>query len=90
MVADGILEMRPAADGGAHSDYHLTAKGLQLRVVLVALRQWGEDHLFDEGEPMTVMVDKSDGEPISRLRLTAKDGRALDPRDVEIKKGLAR
>jgi len=88
MVADGILEMRPAADHSAHNEYHLTEKGLRLRVILVALRQWGEDNLFDEGEPMTVMVDKVDGEPIGRLRLTARDGRVINPLDVEIKKGM--
>jgi DNA-binding HxlR family transcriptional regulator len=90
MVADGILEMRPAADGGAHHEYHLTEKGLRLRLILVALRQWGEDNLFADGEPMTVMVDKAGGEPIGRLRLTARDGRVISPRDVEIKKGWAR
>jgi DNA-binding HxlR family transcriptional regulator len=87
MVADGVLEMRPAADGGAHSEYHLTEKGLGLRVILVALRQWGEDNLFEDGEPMTVLVDKADGEPLGRLRLTAGDGRVINPLDVEIKKG---
>jgi DNA-binding HxlR family transcriptional regulator len=89
MVADGVLEMRPAADGGAHSEYHLTEKGLGLRVILVALRQWGEDNLFEDGEPMTVLVDKADGEPLGRLRLTAGDGRVINPLDVEIKKGRA-
>jgi DNA-binding HxlR family transcriptional regulator len=89
MVADGILEMRPAADGGAHNEYHLTEKGLGLRVILVALRQWGEDNLFEDGEPMTVLVDKADGEPLGRLRLTAGDGRVINPLDVEIKKGRA-
>jgi hypothetical protein len=89
MVADGVLEMRPAADGGAHNEYHLTEKGLGLRVILVALRQWGEDNLFEDGEPMTVLVDKADGEPLGRLRLTAGDGRVINPLDVEIKKGRA-
>ena len=81
--------MRPVADGGAHNEYHLTEKGLGLRVILVALRQWGEDNLFDDGEPMTVMVDKANGEPIGRLRLSARDGRVINPLDVEIKKGWA-
>src|SRR5580704_1872710 len=87
MFADGILEVRPATDGGIHNEYYLTEKGLGLRVILVALRQWGEDNLFEDGEPMTVLVDKADGEPLGRLRLTAGDGRVINPLDVEIKKG---
>jgi DNA-binding HxlR family transcriptional regulator len=90
MVADGILEMRPAADGGAHQEYHLTDKGLRLRLVLVALRQWGEEHLFSRGEPMTVMVDKISGRPIGRLRLTSHDGRVLEPGDLVVKPARAR
>jgi DNA-binding HxlR family transcriptional regulator len=89
MVADGILEMRPAADGGTHNEYHLTEKGLGLRVILIALRQWGEDNLFREGEPMTVAVDRTAGEPIGRLLLTAGSGRLIHPLDVEIEKGWA-
>jgi hypothetical protein len=61
------------------NEYHLTEKGLGLRVILVALRQWGEDNLFDDGEPTTVMVDKANGDPIGRLRLTARDGRVISP-----------
>lgn len=89
MVADGILEMRPGTGGHAYNEYHLTKKGVRLRLVLVALRQWGEDHLFTAGEPMQVMVDKAAGRPIGRLRLTTRDGRALDPSEVIIKMGQA-
>src|SRR5258708_37006906 len=87
MVTDGILEVRPGTDGRAHSEYHLTKKGLRLRLVLVALRQWGEDHLFTSGEPMLVMGDKAAGRPSARLRLTAPDGRVLEPNEVIIKMG---
>jgi hypothetical protein len=89
MVADGILEIRPGTDDRAHNEYHLTKKGLRLRLVLIALRQWGEDHLFTAGEPMMVMVDKAAGRPIARLRVTARDGRVLEPSDVIIKTGRA-
>ncbi len=89
MVADDILELRPASDGSAYKEYHLTKKGLQLRVVLVALRQWGEDNLFSPGEPMLVMVDKKKNEPLRRLGLTARDGRTLAAMDVVIKEGHA-
>ncbi len=79
MVANGILEMRPSADGGVRNEYHLTEKGRRLRLILVALRQWGEDNLFAEDElPSTIMVEEATGQPIGRLRLTAQDGRALE------------
>ncbi len=58
-------------------------------VILVALHQWGEDNLYDDREPMTVLVDKADGNPIGRLRLTAQDGRVISPLDLKIKKGFA-
>jgi DNA-binding HxlR family transcriptional regulator len=89
MVANGILEMRPAADGGAHHEYHLTEKGMRLRMVLTALRQWGEQNLFAEGEPMMVAMDKETGQPISRLVLAREDGTRLGPTDVMVKMGLA-
>ncbi len=85
MVEDGIMETRPTADGGAHHEYHLTEKGQRLRLVLVALRQWGEDNLFTAGEAKTVMVEKETGRPIGRLRLTAQDGRPLGYSDVVVR-----
>jgi DNA-binding HxlR family transcriptional regulator len=89
MVAAKILEVRPAADGSAHSEYHLTESGRQLHVVLVALRQWGEQNLFAAGESMMVMVDKDNEKPIRRLELTAHDGRGLARSDVIVKEGKA-
>jgi streptomycin 3"-adenylyltransferase len=81
LVASGILEKRPSADGGARDEYRLTEKGRRLRVVLLALRQWGEDHLFAEGEPMMLASDR-DNRPLARLRLMDADGRALEPEEI--------
>jgi DNA-binding HxlR family transcriptional regulator len=47
LVALGILEVGPASDGSAYHEYVLTQKGRDLLPVLVALRQWGDDHLFE-------------------------------------------
>ena len=82
LVANGILELRPAADGGARNEYHLTEKGRRLRLVLVALRQWGEDNLFPSDEPSTVLVEEATGRPVGRLQLTAQDGRVLEIDEV--------
>lgn len=37
----GVIEQVPAADGTRHPAYRLTPKGLALRTVLEAMRDWG-------------------------------------------------
>ena len=86
LVANGILEKRLPSDGGARSEYYLTEKGRELRLILIALRQWGEDHLFKEGEVMTVARDH-EHQPIPRLRLISASGTSLAPEDIFITKG---
>jgi DNA-binding HxlR family transcriptional regulator len=86
LVSTGILEKRPGADGGARGEYHLTEKGRQLRVVLVAIRQWGEENLFADGEPIMVAHDRAH-RPIGRLRLIDQDGRQLEPEDIVVTRG---
>src|SRR5260370_13795232 len=50
LVAHGVLKVGPASDGSAYQEYALTEMGRGLYIVLVALRQWGESCLFEEGE----------------------------------------
>ncbi|GAX58334.1 winged helix-turn-helix transcriptional regulator [Streptomyces olivochromogenes] len=83
LVERDVLTVAPASDGSAYTEYRLTEKGKTLRVPLVALRQWGEDHLFDAAEERLSLVDKRDGLPVARLELRAHDGRTLSPDDVE-------
>ena len=45
----------PAGDGSAYHEYALTEKGRELFSLIVALRQWGEDHLFEDGERLEVV-----------------------------------
>ncbi|HEY1719930.1 MAG TPA: helix-turn-helix domain-containing protein [Magnetospirillaceae bacterium] len=85
LVEEGILEQRAAADGSAYQDYVLTAKGRDLQHVAVALRQWGERHLFDKGETCPILVDAKSGKPVKQLELHAADGRLLGPGDTRLK-----
>ncbi|WP_341705026.1 helix-turn-helix domain-containing protein [Ferrovibrio sp.] len=78
----GILQTVPAADGGAHHEYELTAKGHDLLWVLVALRQWGDRHQFPEGPGPTLLVDRAQRLPVKPLELHAADGRLLGPGDI--------
>jgi DNA-binding HxlR family transcriptional regulator len=82
MVADGLLELAPASDGSAYQEYQLTEKGKGLFNVMVALRQWGEEHLFEGAEPEAKLVDKLKGRPVGRLILSSQDGRPLHYEDT--------
>ncbi|GAB2921944.1 helix-turn-helix domain-containing protein [Paraburkholderia jirisanensis] len=79
-----IFEARPSAEGRTHKEYHLTHKGTRLWLVLVALRQWGEDHLFEDGETWGVLRDHS-GRPVQRLQVLSADGAALAQPDTEVR-----
>ncbi|QND49164.1 helix-turn-helix transcriptional regulator [Rhizobium lusitanum] len=76
LVERGILMSVPAANGGAHQEYHLTDMGRDLFPVMVALRQWGERYLFEPGEPHSTLVERDTGRPI-RLDVRTDDGNAI-------------
>ena len=82
LVERGILEQVPASDGSAFSEYLLTERGRRLFPVLIALRQWGLDSLFDSGEPYRELVDRKKGKPLAKMEVRAADGRALAPEDT--------
>lgn len=77
LVEHGILETAPAADGSSYVKYVLTEKGRGLFLVLVALRQWGEDYFFCPGETHVQLVDRKRNKPVRRLELRSQDGRLL-------------
>ncbi|WP_327286763.1 winged helix-turn-helix transcriptional regulator [Streptomyces sp. NBC_01198] len=86
LVAQGVLETRPASDGTAYYEYVLTEKGADLFAILVALRQWGEGHLFEEGEQHSVLLDVHTGRPLRRLEPTDDEGLPVTYRDSYVLK----
>ncbi|MES2940243.1 MAG: helix-turn-helix domain-containing protein [Pseudomonadota bacterium] len=90
LTAHGILDTVPASDGSAYQEYVLTGKGRGLFPLLVALRQWGEDHFFAPGEEHVVLVEKKTGEPVPRLELRSRRGKVLRPDDTVVVPGPQR
>lgn len=86
LVARGILETIPASDGSAYREYVLTEKGRGLFPVVVALRQWGEDHCFTPGERHSTLVDNKSESPVARLEVRSKTGHVLKSTDTNVKK----
>ncbi len=86
LVEAGILATQPASDGSAYQEYVLTARGESLFPVVVALRQWGEQHLFQRGEPHSVLIDKRTGKPLPYMAPRSKEGSAVAPQATEVRK----
>jgi DNA-binding HxlR family transcriptional regulator len=77
LVDAGVLETREASDGTAYQEYVLTPQGRSLFPVVVALRQWSEEHLFKHGERHSELIDTRTGKRIPFMAPTAKDGSVL-------------
>ncbi|QBE62023.1 winged helix-turn-helix transcriptional regulator [Pseudoduganella lutea] len=86
LVDAGILASQPASDGSAYQEYVLTPKGDDLFPVIVALRRWGERHLFAAGEAHSVLVRRDTGEAAGDLALRTAGGEQLSASDVYVKK----
>src|SRR5580698_9840536 len=72
LVAINVLDTAPVADEDGYKEYVLTDKGRDLFLVIVSLRQWGEDYCFESGEPHSTLVDNQNGRPVGRLALRSK------------------
>ncbi|MEU4098617.1 helix-turn-helix domain-containing protein [Streptomyces sp. NPDC026673] len=84
LVEHEVLRTVPAADGSPYREYELTEEGKGLRLVLLALRQWGEANLFEPGEVRLGMVDKATGRPVAPLEIRDADGRTLGLDDIQV------
>jgi len=86
LVEAQILKNQPASDGSAYLEYVLTEQGLALFPIVVALRQWGEQFLFTEGQPHSLLVEKDTGEALAFMQPTTKKGKHILAQDTVVKK----
>lgn len=76
----GVIEKVPYQEAGARQryEYRLTPAGRDLRVVLTAVREWGDKHLAgDDGPP--VAVDHRDCGAAVHTQLVCDEGHLIDP-----------
>lgn len=86
LVDAGILAIQPVSNGSAYQEYVLTQQGEALFPVIVALRQWGERHLFGEDERHSELVEKSTGKPLHFMVPRSIDDQVLSPDETEVRK----
>jgi DNA-binding HxlR family transcriptional regulator len=80
LVEEGILERVPYSERPVRYEYRLTPKGRDLQIALVALRQWGDEHLSET--PPRVLRRKSDKKPVVAA-LVPKGTKSLRADEVE-------
>jgi len=84
LVAEGILERVRYSERPERFEYHLTQKGRELGVCLLALMQWGDRYVSDK--PPRIARRRSNRSRIS-VRLVASDGSTVPSGDVELVPG---
>ena len=84
LVEAGILEVRPASDGTSYQEYVLTAKGESLFPVVVALRQWAEQHMFEPHEAHSQLVDTATGQPLGMMQPIDAQGQVIAPEQTRV------
>lgn len=89
LVEAGIFEVRPASDGTSYQGYVLTAKGQSLFPVVVAFRQWAEQHLFAPHEAHSQLVDSTTGQPLGLMQPVTAQGQVIAPEQTRVKKNPA-
>ena len=85
LVTAGVFGKRPYRSPGqrTRSEYVLTEKGKALLPALMALMQWGDTHLQDDGGPLEI-VDDQTGSSV-RVQLRTDEGAEVGLDDLRVR-----
>ena len=84
LVQHGLMERQPYQEPGSRVRYAyvLTGKGRALALTLIALTQWGEEHVLGGPAPIDV-VDRDTGDKL-RTALVNSKGEVISPKQAKI------
>ena len=83
LVDTGLLEKHRYQERPARYEYRLTQRGRDLWPSLLALMQWGDQHLAGETGPPVVVRHQGCGGEVDPRRVCTACGAALELRDIE-------
>jgi DNA-binding HxlR family transcriptional regulator len=91
LTANGILVTADYDDarGRVRTEYRLSERGLDLQLVLVALREWGDRHVLGEGNEPLRLVDRSTGNGVHLELIDDDTGEIVERRMVRHAAGPA-
>lgn len=85
LVEHGVLERSPYREAGQRTrdQYTLTTAGHELKVVLVAMQQWGEEHMPVTQPPALIARDPRSGTTVRVAAVNAL-GQDVVPTEIEL------
>ena len=80
----GILETAEydSGRGRTRTEYRLTESGLDLRNVLIALREWGDRHVLGEGKEALELIDRTTGHAVRLQLVDNETGERVEARNL--------
>jgi DNA-binding HxlR family transcriptional regulator len=90
LVGGGVLEKRPYRDEGSRQrfSYHPTRAGLDLKLVLAAMQQWGDEHEPRVDGPTVARREVDGGGPVG-VAFVSQDARPLSVDEVTFERTAA-
>ncbi|MGB6245534.1 winged helix-turn-helix transcriptional regulator [Gordonia sp. (in: high G+C Gram-positive bacteria)] len=89
LVDKGVIEAREYQEPGRRrrKEYRLTAAGLDLQPVFIAMLRWGDEHRDDGAGPLVDVVHRDCGAPV-RAAVVCAEGHEVPQRDVRAVPGV--
>ena len=82
LVKEEILQKSDIGENGTRYAYSLTDKGRDLLPILVAMYQWGNQHLYKNAQAPVSIIDRKNGQRIKMLRVKGADDKVLGLDDL--------
>lgn len=85
LVEQGLLHKSEYKHQGArvHHEYVLTEKGYAVSPLLIAMAQFGYDHLIDKDKRLVSFIDSDTDEPLS-LALVDSEGQVIPQERIQV------
>jgi DNA-binding HxlR family transcriptional regulator len=88
LVEAGLLERRRYSEHPPRHEYVPTARGRDLRPVIISLLAWGNKHFAPEG-PSVVLINRKTGAAVDPILADPATGRPVDELDYTLAPGPA-
>jgi DNA-binding HxlR family transcriptional regulator len=84
LTAAGILVTAEydSGRGRTRTEYRMSARGWDLRHVLIALREWGDRHVLGAGKEPLRLVDRTTGHRVRLQLVDDETGEPVEARDL--------